>query len=151
MKVHLNQIPPQGLRVEGEEDIQLLDQPEKEGIKPVSSVRYSLDVGLSEGGLFATGSLSVDLQLECVTCLTKFVYPLRINDFAMQIELGGAETVDLTPQIREDILLALPPYPHCDWNGENVCKGAARNLTNTTDTVASESHAWDELDKLKLK
>lgn len=149
MKVHLNQIPAHGLRVEGEESAAFLDLNE-ESIHPVGPVHYALDVGLSDGGLFATGTLGLDLQLECVTCLAKFRYPLRVENFAMQTELGGAETADLTPQMREDILLALPPYPHCDWNGQNVCKGAARNV-GKTESAPGESHAWDDLDKLKLK
>jgi uncharacterized protein len=79
--------------------------------------------------------------------LRKFTYPLRVKDFATQIELDGPEIVDLTDQMREDILLALPPYPHCDWNGQNVCKGAVRESIESP----GESHAWDELDKLKFK
>ena len=146
MKVHLNQIPPEGLRIEGEESADFLDL-ESEEIRAAGPLSYVLDVGLSEGGLFATGTLSIDLQLECVSCLEKFSYPLRVDDFAMQTELSGSETVDLTPFIREDTLLALPPYPHCDWNGERVCRGAGR----TTTDVSSESHAWDELDKLKIR
>ncbi len=149
MKVHLKQIPPQGLHIEGEEDAAFLELAEHEEIyvKTLGPVRYSLEVGLSGGGLFATGSLALDLQFECVNCLVKFDYPLRVENFAMQTELDGRETVDLTPYAREDILLALPPYPHCDWNGERACPGAARNIND----VSSESHAWDALDQLKLK
>jgi uncharacterized protein len=148
MKVHINQIPLEGLHIEGEDPASILDLTDP-AVRPLSSVRYSLDVGLSEGGLFATGSVGVDLGLECVSGLEKFTYPLRIDDFATQIELEGREMVDLTEVVREDILLALPPYPHCDWNGQNVCKGAARKTTETE--TPDESHTWDELDKLKFK
>ena len=146
MKVHQNQIPAQGLHLEGEDPAEILDIDDP-SIQPLGPVRWALDIGLSEGGLFATGKLAVDLGLECVSCLRKFTYLLRIEDFATQIELKGHETVDLTDQVREDILLALPPYPHCDWNGQNVCKGALRESTESL----GESHTWDELDKLKFK
>ena len=89
----------------------------------------------------------MDVNVQCVACLRNFTYPVRVEDFATQVELNGRETVDLTDQMREDILLALPPYPHCDWNGQNVCKGALRESTESP----GESHAWDELDKLKFK
>jgi len=146
MKVHRNQIPLEGLHLEGEDPASILDLNDPM-VHPESGVRYSLDIGLSGGGLFATGKLAVDLGVECVTCLKKFTYPLRIDDFAAQIELDGLEMVDLTDQVREDILLALPPYPHCDWNGQSVCKGAARKVTESP----GEIHTWDELDKLKFK
>jgi uncharacterized protein len=149
MKVHINQIPEEGLHLEGEDPATILELNDPL-VKPRSGVRYSLDVGLSDGGLFATGKLGVDLNVECASCGKKFTYPLRVDDFAMQIELHGPETVDLTDQVREDILLALPPYPHCDWNGQNVCKGVARKSIEPIESPG-DPHAWDELDKLKFK
>ena len=122
MKIHLNKFPAGGLHLEGEEDRDILQLPE-ETSRALSPVRYCLDVGLSDGGLFATGSLAVDLELECVRCLTRFPYTVEVPDFAIQVELTTSETVDLTDEIREDILLALPPHPHCDWNGATTCAG----------------------------
>jgi uncharacterized metal-binding protein YceD (DUF177 family) len=152
MKVHLNQIPPEGLHVEGEENASLLDVEDPE-FKPMGPVRYSLEVGLSGSGLFATGTLAVDLELECVACLKKFRYPLTVEHFALQTELDGREMVDLTPFVREDILLNLPSYPHCDWNEEHVCEGA-RKTTGRVHSGEQPSRAqalWGELDKLKIK
>ena len=151
MKVHLNQIPPEGLHVEGEEahDILELEDPI---VQVAGPVRYSLDVGVSGPGLFATGSLEVDLDVECVRCLEHFHYALKVPAFAMQTELDGRETVDLTPFMREDILLALPSYPHCDWNGEKVCAGPRPSPSGeSARPVRIESKAWDALNKLKIK
>jgi uncharacterized metal-binding protein YceD (DUF177 family) len=79
---------------------------------------------------------------------------VKIDTFAFQTELPGNGTVDLTPIIREDILLALPPHPHCDWDGVHECNGA-RTATFATgggkDGVREESNAWNALDQLKLK
>jgi uncharacterized metal-binding protein YceD (DUF177 family) len=156
MKVHLNQIPVEGLHIEGEDPAKILDLQEPKArpfIQPLSGVRYALDVGLSDGGLFATGEVGVDLELECVSCLTHFRYPLRVPEFACQVELTGAETVDLTEPVREDILLALPPHPHCDWTGESVCPGVEyRSKTEAADApLAGNPDAWGALDQLKLK
>ena len=146
MRVHVNQIPAQGLHLEGEEPASILELNDPT-FRPRTGIRWSLDIGLSDGGLFATGKLAADLEMTCVACLRKFTYPLRVDDFATQVELKSPETVDLTDQMREDILLALPPYPHCDWNGQNVCKGALRKVKESP----GESHTWDALDKLKFK
>ena len=152
MKIHLNQIPIEGLHVEGTEPAKILDVHEP-GVRTLSDVRYALDVGLSEGGLFATGEVGVDLELQCVSCLEHFRYPLTVPDFACQVELTGRETVDLTEPVREDILLALPPHPHCDWNGERVCQGVIyRAKTEAADApLESKPDAWGALDQLKLK
>jgi uncharacterized protein len=158
MKVHILQIPVEGLHLEGEESSAILDLHD-ESTRPAGNIHYALDVGLSDGGLFATGELSVELDVECVACLERFRYPLRVPDFACQIELTGRETVDLTEAIREDILLALPPHPHCDWNGERVCQGAltrfkteaSRETLSDAQETGSTPDVWGALDQLKIK
>jgi uncharacterized metal-binding protein YceD (DUF177 family) len=92
--------------------------------------------------------------MQCVKCLEHFRFPAVVKDFACQIELTGAEMVDLTDPIREDILLALPAHPHCDWNGERVCPGAFHELKETEspeDESAEKRDVWGPLDQLKLK
>ena len=157
MKVHLHQIPADGHHLEGTESSKILDLHEH-GIQPVSDIRYALDIGLSDGGLFATGTLGVDLELECVACLDRFSYPLAVPDFACQLELTGAESVDLTDLVREDIVLALPPHPHCDWSGERVCQSAvlrakaeaATDSRTATDQTENKRRVWGALDQLKI-
>jgi uncharacterized metal-binding protein YceD (DUF177 family) len=156
MKVHLNQIPEEGLHVEGVEDSKMLGLQEESLLQPVSDVRYSLDVGLSDGGLFATGTIAVDVECQCVSCLERFRQSIGIPDFACQIDLPGRELVDLTEPVREDILLALPPHPHCDWNGERTCPGppAPKPAPETEQAPATDEDSkdvWGALDQLKLK
>lgn len=154
MKVHLNQIPHDGLHIEGEEDHDILEIND-ELVRAVSPVRYALDIGISEGGLFATGQLSVDLEMECVRCLQKFEQPFAFDEFAMQMDLTGPEMIDLTAAMREDILLALPAHPHCDWDGQTICPGvrltpAENNLTDDINE-SDAPKAWDALDKLQIR
>ena len=149
MKVHLKQIPAEGIHLEGKEATDILELEENQ-IRPLKPVEYSLDIGVSGSGLFVTGSLAVDVELECVSCLNRFVFPIRVQNFAAQIELRGPELVDLTPWIREDILLALPVHPHCDWDRKSVCVGPRLKYQNV-ENESNGSHAWDILDDLKLK
>jgi uncharacterized protein len=149
MKIHIQQIPADGLHLEAQEpnDILNLEDP---SIVPLENVHYALDVGISGSSLHVTGRLWADLELECGSCLQRFVYPLAVNDFAAQYELTGPEVVDLTPAMREDMLLALPPYPRCDWDGKTVCPGPRADLLPSGD-VPSTVNAWDALNELKLK
>ncbi len=155
MKVHTRKIPVEGLHLEGEESGVDLDV-SGEYLKPLGPVHYSLDIGLSGDSFFVTGTLGIDLEFECVNCLEKFKYPLQVENFAMQMDLAGEETVDLTPQIREDILINLPQYPRCDWNGQKVCEGMLKFKRETgpeasPEPLAPAADAWNELDKLKVK
>ena len=150
MKIRLTKFPVEGLHLEGEEERDILEL-EDPNVRVLSPVRYSLDAGLSDGGLFATGSLAVDLELECVRCLKRFEQTVEVPDFAVQVELGTSETVDLTPEIREDILLALPPHPHCDWNGADCCAGVLEiKKIHESEPPADlgEKNPWKTLDHL---
>ncbi len=147
MKVHLKQIPAQGLHLEGEEDCPIQEL-ESEGIRCAGRLHYDIDLGVAGGALWANGSLSQLVELRCVSCLEKFVHEVRVPAFAVHMELHGPETVDLTPSIREEILLSLPAHPHCDRHGDRVCK-AKQIATAAQDTKRKSD--WSALDQLKLK
>ncbi len=156
MKIHLRQIPDEGLHLEGEEPAEVLQLPAEDIVRVLGPLRYSLDLGLSSDGLWATGELSLDLELCCVRCLEPFRFALLAPDVAMQIERPPQETVDLTPEIREDMILALPAYPHCDWSGERVCPGRMEAQGETAapavpaDGDSRPASAWETLDRLKM-
>jgi uncharacterized metal-binding protein YceD (DUF177 family) len=148
MKIHTLQIPPEGKHFEGEDPAGVLDLQDP-SIQPTAPLAYSLDVGLSDGGLFATGRIQSAFRLQCVKCLESFEYPVVISDFACQVEIGSSEEVDLTESLREDIVLALPAHPHCDWNGLNPCSGLRLPPEEPVQTETPKP-VWDALDRLKL-
>ena len=147
MKIHLKQIPPQGLHLDGDEDCPLQNL-EAEGIRCAGQLHYSIDLGIAGGALWARGSLSQPVELSCVSCLEKFVHEIKVPAFAVHTELHGPETVDLTPFMREDLLLNLPAHPRCDRDGNRVCKG---EKPETAKEDLKRKPDWSALDKLKLK
>ena len=152
MKVHLKQIPPEGLHLEGEDDC-LIPDLESEGIRCAGPLQYNIDLGVAEGALWANGSLKQPVELSCVGCLENFVHDVKVPAFALHTELHGPETVDLSPFMREDILLNLPAHPRCDREGGRVCKATKPKGTETVpeERAAKLEHDWGELDKLKPK
>lgn len=87
MKVHLKQIPPEGLHLEGDEDCPL-EGLEEEDVRCAGPLRYKIDIGVSGSALWANGSLYQAAELRCVSCLEKFVYEIRVPEFAVHTELG---------------------------------------------------------------
>jgi len=147
VKVHLKQIPPEGLHLEGEEDC-LIPELQSDGVRCLGPMQYKIDIGISEGSLWVNGSLKQPVELSCVACLEKFPHDIKVPAFALHTELHGPETVDLGPFMREDILLNLPAHPRCDREGGRVCK-----LTKS-EAASSETKRkpdWSALDKLKVK
>jgi len=151
MKIHLHQIPAgETLHLEGHEDAAFLEL-QLAGATAVSPLEYSLDAGLSEGGIFASGYLFLQIQLRCVACLEVFEQELRIDPFVLQKELGTEELVDLSPEIREEIQLAVPAYPRCDGEGSRVCPASFPTSSADDVSLPAGPAAWGDLDKLKPK
>ena len=151
MKVHLAQIPQgETLHLEGEENAAPLEL-EAAGATPAGPLEYSLDVGLSDGGLFVTGRLAVPVRMTCVSCLEPFEREVVSDLFALQMELPGGELVDLTPEVREDIHLLLPAHPKCDQGGDKTCPArfpsGARTSPMPTEKAARPA-IWQALDQL---
>ncbi len=149
MKIHLQQIPRDGAHYQGEEECAL------EGVKEVrclGPLHYDLDAGVSEGGLWVNGNLQQEVELGCVDCLGRFAHEIKVLNFALHTELLGPETVDLTPFMREDLLLNLPSYPHCDRDGGRTCPGPQlpRDESKAESEIAARAPDWSALDQLKF-
>jgi len=147
VKIHLRQIPAQGLHLDGDEDCPIHDL-EAEGIRCAGPLHYNIDVGVAGGALWARGSLSQPAELRCVSCLENFVHDIQVPAFAVHTELRGPETVDLTPFIREDLLLNLPAHPRCDVDGSRVCKP---KQSKSVEQDTKRKLDWSALDKLKIE
>ena len=148
MKTHLRQIPHgDTIRLEGTEDPGFVGL-EEAGASAVSELHYSLDVGLSEGGVFATGQLRLRIKMRCVSCMETFEMDVEINDFSLQKELDGREQVDFSEEMREEIQLALPAYPRCDAEGRKTCP-ASFPQAPADSSPSPGTAAWEALDKLK--
>ena len=147
MKVHLKQIPSDGLHLEGDQECPFLELG-AEGIGCAGPLYYKIELGVANGALWASGSLSQRVQLRCVSCLEQFLYEIRVPAFATHIELRGPETVDLTPFMREDLLLNLPAHPHCDRDGNRVCKAKQIQFRERR---TERKIDWSALDRLKFK
>ena len=127
-----------------------------EVILPSGPLEYDLNAQELDDALLVQGTLRLPLDMHCVRCLKKFSYPLELEDWTCHLPLTGEDAVvlegdlvNLTPQIREDILLALPQHPLCEEGCVGLRKPAAFQ-EEPGETSVTTSSAWDELDKLKL-
>ena len=128
-------------------------------IQANSPLHHDLVVERHERSVLAQGRLALKLSCECVRCLKAFEYSLVFDSWYCLLPLEGEDKapvsndcVDLTPYVREDIVLAFPQHPLC----EPECRGLLAASPNgarpsSGASVASgPSSAWAELNKLKL-
>lgn len=126
-----------------------------EMIRPAGPLEYDLTAEqIDAGDALVQGELRLPIEYHCVRCLKRFTRSLEIPDWTCHLPLNGEEAtpinndlVNLTPYLREDILLALPQHPLC----EPECGGLRLPASVDPGQKSSEaSSAWSELDKLKL-
>jgi uncharacterized protein len=157
LKVNLRHLEEHGIRLEGELPVAELDLGvEDELIHAEKPLKYDLNVELLHDALLVTGFLALPLDCECARCLKKFKTVLKLRDWAVHLPLEGEDKVsvendciDLTPFVREDILLNFPQHPLCKTD----CAGLKQKTKalKAGEDEASQPAAWAELDKLKLK
>ncbi len=85
-------------------------------------VNYHLRVVRAGRILVVRGRLETEVTLTCSRCLEKYSFSLLVPDFGRELELVGDETIiDLTGDIREDIILATPVKPLCRADCRGLC------------------------------
>lgn len=122
-------------------------------------LRHDLEVQLLNQNLLVRGTLELTLDCECVRCLKPFQHKIELMDWACHLPLEGDDrvavvddSVDLTPFIREDILLAFPAHPVCDPEcGGLTGKPTGSKKNKATRSAPAGPSAWAELDKLKFR
>ena len=128
-------------------------------IQANSPLHHDLVAERHERSILVQGRLGLKLLCECVRCLKGFEYPMNFDSWSCLLPLEGEDKalvsndcVDLTPYLREDIVLAFPQHPLC----EPGCRGLLAASSNGTRSssgasiAGGSSAAWTELNKLKL-
>lgn len=110
--------------------------------KPLAPIEYDLKAYVFDEILRVEGTVSSQFELECTRCLEKFPFDLVIDDYIAEIEIENRGIVDLTEPIREDMLLSLPAYPHCDaFSDERECPVGDRFTAVPEDFVDDEDNS----------
>ena len=154
--VNLRHVEERTVALKGELPVDELDMDVRdEMIRVTQPLRYDIEIQKLDRGLLVRGSLQLTLECQCVRCLKPFTRKLELNPWTCHLPLEGEERVivvddcaDLTPFVREDMLLEFPQHPLCkpDCGGlKGIKTGKARK---NADEIAPS--AWVELNKLKL-
>ena len=158
--VNLRHLEAHNVRLSGELPANELDiDTRDEVIQVAHPLHYDLEVQKLEDGLLVQGDLHLALECQCVRCLKPFRYPLHLEGWTCHVPLKGEEAapvindcVDLTPWVREDILLEFPQHPLCDpeCRGLPIPAAGKGKKSGGADQREANLSAWAELNKLKF-
>lgn len=157
--VNLRHLERDNVELEGEMPAAQLDMDGVDELVHVQKpLEYKLEAQKIEDGILVMGDMGITLDCECSRCLKPFEYRLELPEWMCHVPLEGEEKavvandcVDLTPYIREDILLGFPQHPLCKPECSGLPKKASAKTKKTGGMQTKDSSsAWAELNKLKF-
>lgn len=153
MKIDPRQIPEEGLTLTGSLPVADYDLPPGE-TQGWERINYHLNLFRTGKEVTITGTLSSEFRTTCARCLDFIPWSLNIKDFCQVCPIQDDDLLDLTPWIREDIILALPLAARCELDGAGRCPYSGRVFTpSDRDDFAEKRRAtvWRDLDRLKTE
>lgn len=149
------QIPERGLHIEGDEPPDFLDLGQDRYARPAGPVHYDLNLVPAGSDLVLSGSISAPFSLLCGRCAEFFSTFLRVSASLHVYEWAKCpEILDVTPDVREDLLLEIPGYPVCSADCKGLCPRCGTNLNRASCSCSRTPDfpsPWSALDALDSK
>ena len=152
MKINVKTIPVAGETLQGREPATIMDFEDPE-VRFEHDVEYQVHAQVQGNALLVSGTLTTPVTLRCSRCLKTFQRPIRVKEFVVHRELHGDDFVDLTDNLREDIILELPQRALCQTDCQGLCPVCGKDL-NEGECRCKSSQGdlrWHALDQIKLK
>ena len=137
------------LELVGEIPAAELDLGEAATVRAEAPVQAELSILRDGDDLQAMGWLQTTLQLQCGRCTEWFPLPVRVQ-MDHHFEAPHPSSIDLTPLIREDILLELPLNAACRLGADGRCPVTGevyRPRPEETGSLTDEA-VWAALSKI---
>lgn len=115
---------------------------------------YTLTLFKMTEGVLVRGHLDGSFRAPCDRCLCEHDVDVTTDDVNHYVEIDDDPMIDLTGNIREDILIELPTKWLCAENCRGLCPTCGQNL-NTTPCQCHrdqepDDNVWNKLDDLTL-
>ncbi len=153
--IHTTQIKDEGLEVKGELPASVLDLGDGETDRQScpNPLMYDLTARLVSQGLLVQGQASTVARCRCDRCLRFYDLELRADDICHFEEDISEGMVDLTDELREDLLILLPTRNLCEEECQGICPKCGCNLNAREcecPPAEGEDDVWHQLDDLNI-
>lgn len=121
--------------------------------RPAGQLAYDMLVQVLGKELLVRGTVIQPIEFECSRCGEKCSTSIKLPAFCRAYPIQeDSEIIDVSPDIREDILLAAQTYPLCSPECKGLCPQCGTNLNTGVCSCrepATDS-PWGALDDLKV-
>jgi len=151
--VNMRTLKEEGEWFEGELHPLALDVGEDEFLRIAGPLRHRVHVVAAGEEVLVRGRVSQRLGCVCGRCAADFEMDVEEPEFFASFGNDGADDfLDLTPELREAILLSLPSHPVCKEECLGLCVRCGANLNTETCSCppGAREEQWAALDRLEL-
>jgi len=154
MRIDVPRMHEDGEDYVGDDPVEILEwDPADDLYGPSAPVHYDLHAEIVGQELLVRGSVSTRFAGICTRCGGPLDIEIRDDAFCSSLPLEEEpQEVDLTPELRESILLALPSHPVCRPDCGGLCPRCGRRSVEgacgCADGVARGWEAFSALDVL---
>jgi len=128
MKVHVDNIPPEGLELTEEVSPQKISLDlASQGIVFVSLVHTKAKILKSGSEVFAEVELKAPAEYTCSRCLAKFEKVFK-KTFNLSREVKPDDILDVDEDIRQEMMLDYPMKLLCKADCKGLCSNCGQNL-----------------------
>ena len=126
MKITVSRIPEEGLREHATYDPTGLDM---DRIDIHLSEPFEVDafIARADRELVVKADIRVPTRLSCARCLEEFTSVIT-TDAVFTYKVQPTDVVDITDDVRQEIILAYPMIPMCQPTCKGLCSACGQNL-----------------------
>ena len=153
MKILVARIPEEGSHYEGSDPGSIMEIENDPLIQAFGEVGYRLYAQRVSGELVVRGTLTAGVEMRCARCSEFFSTTVAVSDFLRAYPAPeGTDSVDITADLREEILLHIPGFAVCGAECRGVCPQCGANLNEGPCECKKDEGPgpWSALDGLSL-
>ena len=126
MKIRVNQVPEDGLQEHASYDPVPLDM-DREDIRLREPFEVDAAIRRVDQELVVDVDISAPIELVCARCLAEFRQTLETGAL-FSYTVRPTDVVDITDDVRQEIVLAYPMVPLCRPDCQGLCSVCGQNL-----------------------
>jgi uncharacterized protein len=126
MRIYIDQIPETGLELIENCEPTVLDL-DRDDIRFKEPINISAKITKGVRNIVVNLNIHGLMHLNCSRCLEEFVYDLT-KEANLNFLIQDKKMIDLTDNLREEIIFAYPLKPLCHSGCKGLCVHCGRNL-----------------------
>jgi uncharacterized protein len=126
MKIHVSRVPEGGLKEQASYDPAPLDM-DRQDIHLTEPFAVDVFVVKAERELVVDAAIRCPIRMSCARCLEEFPRTLSLKAL-FSYPVQPTDVVDITDDVRQEIILAYPMIPVCQPGCQGLCITCGQNL-----------------------